>query len=188
MRPAVGIDLEGDFDVQVAAPLGIARTDQVGCENARAGGLWSNHLFAFTCGDRVARGIKRGGSKAPAQVGDPHAREHLAAHAIGRIGTRTAQDRRALAGGREHFPDRHAPAQVDGLGGQKGVLLLVAVQGQLGQVILGIAAQEIEDAMTARIGARGKCGPCHGSLGGSRGGDACEPPLLFEPRQIGKLA
>ena len=42
--------------------------------------------------------------------------------------------------------------------------------------------------MAARVGPRGECGPCHGGLGGSRGGDACEPPLLFQPRQIGELA
>ena len=174
--------------MKVAASLGIAGTDQVGCEHDSAGGLRPNHLFAFARGGSVARGIKGGGSESSAQVGDAHAREHLAANPIGRIGTRTAQNRRALAGRREQFPDRHTPAQVDGLGGQKGVLLLVAVQGQLGQVILGIAAQEIEDAMTARVDTRRKCGPCHGRLGGSRGGDAREPPLLFQPCQIGELA
>ena len=72
----------------------------------------------------------------------------------------------------KQFPDRHATAQVNGLGRQKGVLLLVAVQCQLGQIILGIAAQEIEDAMTTGIDTRGECGPCHGCLGGSRGGNA----------------
>ena len=84
--------------LQVAARLGIAGTDQVGRENAVAGGAVSRTTFSLSRGcDRVARGVERGGSEAAAEVGDAHAREHPAADRIGRIGARAAQDRRAHA-------------------------------------------------------------------------------------------
>ena len=87
----------------------------------------------------------------------------------------------------KHFPERHASSQVDSLRGQKRVLLLVAVQGQLGQVSLGVAAEEIEDAVTSGICARRKCRPCHGRLGRPCCCNACEASQLFQPRQIGEL-
>ena len=85
-----------------------------------AGRLRPNHVLAFTGRDRVARGVERGGSQAAAQVGDAHAREHLAANAIGRIGAGAAQNGRALAGGRQQFPDRRTPRRrLTALGGRK---------------------------------------------------------------------
>ena len=43
---AIGIDLEGNLDMEVAPSLGVAGADQVGRENTLAGCLWANHLFA----------------------------------------------------------------------------------------------------------------------------------------------
>ena len=88
----------------------------------------------------------------------------------------------------KHLPDRRAAPQVDGLGRQEGVLLLVAVQGQVGQVSLGIAAEEVEDAVTARVRPGRERRPGHRRLGRARGRDARKPTLLPQPRQVGQLA
>ena len=101
---------------------------------------------------------------------------------------RTAKDRRADARRLENVPDRRSPSQIDSLGRQKGILLLVAVQAEIRQVGLGIAAQEVEDSVSSRVGPRRKRGPGNRRLRRARGGNPSKPASFSQSSQVGKLA
>ena len=88
----------------------------------------------------------------------------------------------------EKLPDRRSAPQVDGLGRQEGVLLLVAIQAEIGQVGLGIAAQEVEDPVAARVGPGRERGPGDRGLGRARRGNPGKSAPLSQPRQVGQLA
>jgi hypothetical protein len=62
--------------------------------------------------------------------------------------------------------------------GDKGVLLLVGVGGQGGEVSVGVSAQEVEDAVPPGVDAGGEGGPGHWGLGRVGGLEPGVAPLL----------
>ena len=100
----------------------------------------------------------------------------------------TAKDGRADTRRLENVPDRRSASQIDSLGRQKRVLLLVAVQAEIGQIGSGIAAQEVEDSMSSRVGPGRKRGPGNRRLGRARRGNPGKSASLSQPSQVGKLA
>ena len=95
------------------------------------------------------------------------------------------QNDRADAGRCQQIPDRLASPQVDDLGRQKNILLLVLVQRQFWKVILAVPADEVKDAMPTGIGSRSRRWTTLRGLRGSCGGDAGKAPLLFQSGQVG---
>ena len=73
-------------------------------------------------------------------------------------------------------------------GREEGVLLLVAVQGEVGPVGRRVAAEEVEDAVAARVRPGGERRPGHRRLG--RGGrrDPGQPAPPRQVRQVRQLA
>ena len=86
------------------------------------------------------------------------------------------------------LPDRRSSSQIDSLGGQEGVFLLVTIQAEIGQVGLGITAQEVEDSVAARVGPGRERGPGDRRLGRARRGNASKTASFTQPSQVGKLA
>ena len=109
-------------------------------------------------------------------------------HGIGWKRARAAKDRRADTCGLEYVPDCRSSAQIDSLGGQKSVFLFVAIQAEIGQIGPGIAAQEVKNPVSSRVGPRRKCGPGYRGLGRARGSNPGKPASLSQPSQVRKLA
>ena len=86
------------------------------------------------------------------------------------------------------LPDRRSSSQIDGLGGQKGVLLLVTIQAEIRQVGVGVAAQEVEDSVAARVDPGRERGPSDRRLRRARCGNASKTASFTQPGQVGKLA
>ena len=109
-------------------------------------------------------------------------------HGIGGKCARAAKDRRADTCGLEYVPNCRSSSQIDSFGGQKSVLVLVAVQSEIGQVGFGIATQEIKNPVSSRVGPRRKRGPGYRCLGRARGGNPGKSASLSQPSQVRKLA
>lgn len=182
----VGTDLERDGEV--GAVLRVAGTGQVSEVGAVGLGVKEGQLLAFA-GSVVGVGREEGwGAEAAAEVRDAHAGEDPARGGVGRVGAGAAKDRGGNAGLVEDVPDRGSAAEVDGLGGSEGVFLLVLVEGQVGQVRLGVAAEEVEDTVAAGVEAGGEGRPSDGGLSGGGGGEARQAPLVAEPGEVGQFS
>ena len=66
--------------------------------------------------------------------------------------------------------------------------MLIAIQGQVGQVVLGIASQEVKNPVPARVGARGKRGPSHRGLGRAAWWQHVQTPPAPSVGPVGQLA
>ena len=86
------------------------------------------------------------------------------------------------------LPDRRSSSQVDGLGGQKGIFLLVAIQAEIRQVGVGITSQKVEDSVAARVGPGRERGPSDRCLRRARRGNPSKTASFSQPSQVGKLA
>src|SRR5262249_1182954 len=75
-------------------------------------------------------------------------------------------------------PNLPGPYPGDDLGGGVDGLALV----------VGVAGDEVEDAMRARAGAVDEVGPGARARGGDARAQGAEAPLLAQPSQVGKLA
>ena len=183
-----GIDLESHVDAEVATPLGIAGADQVSRENTLTGRLRSNDLFAFTGCDRVISRYKKWRFPVRhADRGRPCPRASVPRH---RSGGYVHGQRKTV----ELLPAAASSSQIGiprrmltALGGRNAFFCSYRFERQLGKVVLGIAAEKIEDAMPAGVDARGECGPRHRGLGGPGSGDSGEAPLLFQSCQVREL-
>src|SRR4029434_6841561 len=98
----------------------------------------------------LRRRVVGGGAEAAAEVGHAHAREHVSAHVVRRKRAGAAENAGGDSRRRQQLPYRRPPAEVDGLGWEVSVLLLVPVQRVVGQIRLRVAPDEIEDAVAPR--------------------------------------
>ena len=148
----------------------------------------AHHPLALARGHVVTFGVERRGPEAPADVGDAEPGQQAALSDFTRIGAGTAEHGRWNSRAAEHFPERLAAARVHRAGRDEGVLLFVAIEGQVGEVGRGVAAQEIEDAVPAGIGAGGEAGPGDRGLGGEGGGESGVATAIADGGQVGELA
>ena len=84
----------------------------------------------------------------------------------------------------EQFPDRRPAPEVDRLGRHEGVGLDVTAQRDVGAIGLGVAAEEVEDAVAAGVDARGEGRPGHRRLRRGGRGDPARPAPITEEAEV----
>ena len=174
-------------DLKLHGPAGLRaqRAEKMRQDFTTRAGLHLDDAFPFPIRSVLVRRVPGRHSQRSPQIGHAHAREHAATDRVGWIGAGTTQNGRRHAGLREHLPDASPSLQIDDLRRHERVLLLVAIQSQLGQISLRIAAEEVEYAMAAGIQTGGEGRPGHRRLCRVGGGDASVAAEFSQPGHVG---
>ncbi len=183
-----GFGMNGDLAIKIGSSLVITRADKMRADRAVIFCAHADHLLAFPGHDLARRSVERRCSQSPAQVGHAHPCQHTPTDVVRRVRARTAKNGGRDSGLREQFPERPAAAQIYSFRRQISILLLVSIKSQIGEIGLRITADEIENAVAARIYSCGECRPRDRRLRRIGGLNARVPTLRSEPGKMRQFA